>query len=114
MAAAVVKGDPCLDIEVFDRLVDAVKAAYYDARFEGVVWVTFRFEGGDYTTLTLTQPFESSNYNFVVLMDEDRRPLLVFDLNSARWSDVVGALLSLSGAREREVTQVEVEVGERW
>ena len=107
-----IRGDPRVSEEAFDRLVDAVKAAYYDARFEGVVWVGFRFEDGGTEYFILAQPFEYNGWEYAVLLDEDRRPLYVFDFTAMTWRMTADTLLSF--ARGERITEVTVEVGERW
>jgi len=114
IGAVTIKGDPCVDIEVFNKLVDAVSSAFYEARHKGVVWVGFRFEDGGTEYLLLTQPFGYDGLDYAVVMDEDRRPLAVIDRSAMTWDDAVGVLLYHSGARERAVVEVTVEVGERW
>jgi hypothetical protein len=113
IGTVVIKGDPCLDIEVFNKLVDAVSSAFYEARHKGVVRIGFRFEDGvEY--FILTQPFGYDGLDYAVVLDEDRRPLYVVDHSAMTWDDAVGVILYHSGARERPVLEVQVEVGERW
>jgi hypothetical protein len=109
----VIRGDPREDPLVFEQLVDAVRGAFSAAR-DGVVHVAFRFEGDavqDY--LTLARPFYGSE-DYVVVMDEDGRPLYVIDRTAQTWDDAVGAVLGIAAREEDRIAEVRVEVGKRW
>jgi hypothetical protein len=108
---AVIKGDPGESEEAFDKLVDALRAAFYESMYDGVVYVGFVFEDGRVTYFSLSQPFEYNGDEYAVLMDEDRRPLYVFDFTAVTWREAAHGLVR--GLTER-VREVVVEVGERW
>jgi hypothetical protein len=109
--AVVIVGDPRTDEEVFGKLVDAVVSAFFEGR-DGVVHVGFRIEGRccmEY--FILARPLFGSG-DYMVIIDEDRRPLYVVDRTAMTWDEAVTALLSFIG--EEGILEVTVELGERW
>lgn len=114
----VIEGDPREDERLFDRFADLLKAAFYESLHKGVVCVSF-FEEEDESwppTLVLSQPFQASLARFAVVLDEDKRPLFVFDLFEVHWSFVADTVLQLAAQwlGVERLSKVEIEVADRW
>jgi len=112
----VIEGDPREDGTAFEKFVDYLRAAYYESLHRGVVTISF-YEREDEAwpfTLILTQPFETNRERYAVLLNEDRAPLCVIDLEEMGWSDAALILLQVAGWSIEKIAKVEVEVGERW
>jgi len=112
----IVEGDPREDATSFDKFADLLKAAYHDSLHRGVVVISFYGEENETWpfTLILAQPFSMSSERYAVLMNEDKAPIYVVDLQEMGWSDVALILLQVAGWSIERIVKVEVEVGERW
>ena len=108
----IIVGDPRMDEGVFAKLVDTVVSAFFEGR-DGVVYVGFRIEGRSCMEyFILARPLFGSG-DYMVIMDEDGRPLYVVDRTAMTWDEAVTALLSFIG-KEEGILEVTVELGERW
>jgi hypothetical protein len=116
--AKYVVGDPRESEEVFDKFADLLKAAYYESVERGAVIISFYEDEDEVWPLVfiLTQPFATEIEDYVVLMNEDRAPLHVFDLGCVTWREVADGVLYLATKdwENPRIAKIEIEVAERW
>ena len=112
----IVEGDPREGADVFDKFVDTLRAAYTKSlNARSIVCISF-YESEDEAwplAFILTQPFNSSGERYAVLMNEDRAPLVVFDFEEMRWSEVAKTILYIADTLEK-IVKIEIEIAKGW
>ncbi|MCC6065899.1 MAG: hypothetical protein LM576_07950, partial [Thermofilum sp.] len=110
--------DPRVDEEVFEKFADCLKAAYYESVGRGLVAISFYESGREVwpPTLILSQPFGMTLAKYAVVLDEDKRPLYVFNAFEESWSYIADTVLQLAVHHFglEKILWVEIEVFERW
>jgi hypothetical protein len=114
----VIEGDPREDERLFDRFADLLKAAFYKSVECGVVLISFYESEREVwpPTLVFAQPFVMSLAKYAVVLDEDKRPLCVFDLFEQSWSYIADTVLQIAAQHFglEKIRMVEIEVADRW
>jgi hypothetical protein len=114
----VIEGDPREDEKAFDKLADLLKAAYYESVERGVVIVSFYGSEDEVwpPTLVFAQPFGMSLARYAVVLDEDKRPLYVFDVFEQNWGSIADTVLQIAAQHFglEKILWVEIEVSGRW
>jgi hypothetical protein len=114
----VIEGDPREDERLFDRFADLLKAAYYESVERGVVLISFYESGREVwpPTLVFAQPFAATLAKYAVVLDEDKRPLYVFNTFEEGWGYIADTVLQLAVQHFglEKIRMVEIEVAGRW
>jgi hypothetical protein len=114
----VIEGDPRGSEHLFDKFADLLRAAYYESVERGTVLIAF-YESENETwppTLIFAQPFGMSLARYAVVLDEDGRPLYVFDVFEKNWGFIADVVLQIAAQHFNlgKIRRIEIEVSGRW